>query len=208
MRLAVPVMALGFCARTSELFLPEANLALRSTCDFPMPEGSSQMIDEGAYYRRQAAARREDEVDDAVLREPLREDMRQSAARQFASTSVVRQERHTKSGHRGVAKRQEIDTGHSRLMADRARVALWPDELPDDLPHLVGGGERRKIGERCDVSAGAGRRQGRRCDQNSAGASQGAHGQGGIGRERRSDPDRDVDPLIDEVHRTVDSYDL
>ena len=86
--------------------------------------------------------------------------MHQGAARQFASTRVVRQERHAKSGHGGVAKRQEIDTGHPRLMTDRARLALWPDERPDDLTHLVGGGERRKIGERCDVAAGTGRRQG------------------------------------------------
>jgi pimeloyl-ACP methyl ester carboxylesterase len=98
-----------------------------------MPEGSGQMIDEGAHYRRQATTRCEDEVDDAVLRAPLREDMRQCAARKFASTSVVRQERHAKSGHCGVAKRQEIDTGHPRLMSilqqhlRGARLILYPD---------------------------------------------------------------------------------
>jgi hypothetical protein len=54
------------------------------------------MVDEGAHNWRQATARHEDQVDNAVLRAPLREDMHQATARQFASAGVIRQEGHTK----------------------------------------------------------------------------------------------------------------
>jgi hypothetical protein len=72
------------------------SLAVASACDLAVSEGSGQMVDEGAHNRRQATARREDQVDNAILRAPLREDMHQAAARQFASASVIRQEGHTK----------------------------------------------------------------------------------------------------------------
>jgi hypothetical protein len=38
------------------------------------------MVDEGAHNRRQATARREDQVDNAILRAPLREDSIRPAA--------------------------------------------------------------------------------------------------------------------------------
>jgi hypothetical protein len=78
------------------------------------------MVDEGAHNRGQTTSRREDQVDNAVLRAPLREDMHQATTRQFASAGVIRQAGHTKPSDGGITKRHEIDAGHPRLMADRA----------------------------------------------------------------------------------------
>jgi hypothetical protein len=50
------------------------------------------MINERPHHWRQATARGEDQVDNAVLRAPLREDMRQAPAREFASAGMVRQQ--------------------------------------------------------------------------------------------------------------------
>src|SRR5580704_8842233 len=106
-----------------------------SACDVAASEGSGQMVDEGAHNRWQATARREDQVDNAILRAPLRENMHQAAARQFASTGVIWQEGHTKPGDGGITKRHKIDAGHPRLMTDRAYLTIRPEEFPYDLAH-------------------------------------------------------------------------
>ena len=130
-------------------------LAVASARDVAVSEGSGQMVDEGAHNRRQAAARREDQVDNAVLRAPLREDMRQTAIPQFASAGMIRQKGHTEARDGGVTERLEIDTRHPWFVPDQASLVIRPRELPHDLAHLIGRGERRQAGERRHVSDGA-----------------------------------------------------
>ena len=126
-----------------------------SAYDLSEPEGSGQMVDEGTNDRRQAAACREDEMNDALPRMPLREDVDQAALRQLASAGMVRQECHPEPSNRRVTKGEEINASHARFMADRALRAIRSGERPGDLAHLICGGQRWQPGERRHIAAGA-----------------------------------------------------
>ena len=113
------------------------------------------MVNECAYNWRQATPGRENQMNDAFSGLPLREDVDQAAARQFAPARMIRKKCYAKASHRGIANRLEVNAGHPRFVANGAWFSFWSRELPDDFTHLVGGGECWEAGENCHIAVGA-----------------------------------------------------
>jgi hypothetical protein len=201
---AIPKLAIDEWQRGNRSISCAVSLAY----DLPVPEGPCQMVDEGANNRRQATARREDEMNDAVVGTPLREDMGQAALRQLASAGMFRQECHSEPSNRRFAKGEEINAGHARFVADRTLRAIGPGERPDHLAHLIGGGQRRQLGEHGHIVTGAQGSQSWRSDQDPARSAQAAHGQGSLGLKRRANADRDIYSLVDQTNRPIDGHNL
>jgi hypothetical protein len=107
-------------------------------------KGLGKVIDESSDGRQHAPGRREDQVDDALWRAPLGQDVDERAAAHVLHAAVLGQKRHAEPGERGGAQHPEVFATQTGRVNVAAFFAFRAHKVPSIAIHMLAHRDRRQ----------------------------------------------------------------